>query len=316
MASKDVLISVVMPGLNCAGHVLRGVLSALEQSHGNLELLFVDNGSADDTLERLRQVSDSRLIVLQQPQRGVSRARNLAIRQARGEFVAFLDSDDTWHPQFLEKMLEALEAAPDAALAYCGWQNLGLPDGRSAPFVPPDFEPMDKVPELIRGCRWPIHAALTRTRFVRDAGAFDERLAVGEDFLLWMEIGCFHRVLRVPEVLAYYHHHEGEQATKNAVRSALQALEAKQAFLRRHPKVAARLGRRLSRDLAYGPLLELGLNRHWRGDLQTARPIFRRLMAAGYGQPADWKYMIPALLPLAWHRELTDRARRSAAKSP
>lgn len=295
-------VSIIMPCLNCAGHLTLSVRSVLDQTIANLELLFVDNGSTDTTLAKLEQITDPRLIILHQPEKGVSRARNLAIEKARGEYIAFLDSDDTWEPDFLEKMLSALNANPDAALAYCGWQNLGKPGRRGAPFLPPDYESADKIAHLLAGCRWPIHAALTRSEFIKVAGGFDENFAIGEDFLLWMEIGCFYTIVRVPEIMAYYHHHEGDQATKNKLRSALETLSVQQTFLKRHPAVFRQLGYKKVRDLTFGPLLKLGFDHYWRRELEIARPIFRRVMASAYGRPTEWKYMLPALLPLSWHR--------------
>lgn len=306
MTSPYPKVSVVMPCLNSSAHVLNSVNCVLTQTWNDLELLVVDNGSTDSTLDLLSGINDPRLRLLHQPQRGVSKARNLALKEAKGEFVAFLDSDDTWEPNFIAKTMEALQRHPEAALAYCGWQNLGLPGERGKPFVPRNYEVSDKQAYLIEGCRWPIHAALTRSEAIRRAGGFDERFAIGEDFLLWMEIGCFHPIVLVPEVLAYYLHHSGEQATKNKLRFALEAWEVRRHFLKRHPELAASLGSERVRHITHGPLLALGLQYYWKRDLEASRPIFRCLMKHGYGRSADWKYMLPALLPISWHRRLID----------
>jgi glycosyltransferase involved in cell wall biosynthesis len=294
-------ISIIMPCYNAAAHLPRSIASIQAQTFADWELIAVDDGSKDETLAWLHAQSDPRLRIHAQANAGVSAARNAGLGLARGEYIAFLDSDDTWEPVFLEKMLFALRSNPNAALAYCGWQNLGKPGRQSAPFLPPDYEITNKVENLLAGCRWPIHAALTRSRFINAAGGFNESFSIGEDFLLWMEIGCFHPIIRVPEMLVYYHHHAGDQATKNKLRSALETLSVKQIFIKRHSSVFRQLGRKQIRDLTFGPLLKLGFDHYWRRELDIARPIFRRIMASGYGSPAQWKYMLPALLPLSWH---------------
>lgn len=140
MNTTPPLISIIMPCLNGERHIQAAIDSVLAQTCDDFDLIVVDNGSTDRTSEILGSVNDPRLRVFTLPERGVSRARNRGLREARGTFIAFLDSDDTWSAEFLEKMHTALASDPKAVLAYCGWQNLGLPGPRGEPFVPPDYE--------------------------------------------------------------------------------------------------------------------------------------------------------------------------------
>lgn len=298
------LISVIMPCYNSAAHLSKSVGSVLSQTLPNWELIVVDDGSSDDTLAWLQAHAEPRLRIHAQTNQGVSAARNAGLRLARGEYIAFLDSDDTWEPDFLEKMLSALQANPGAALAYCGWKNVGLPGARGEPFIPPDYESPEKISDLIKGCRWPIHATLTRSQYVRAAGGFNESFTIGEDFLLWMEIGCFHPIVRVPEVLAYYHHHGGVQATKNKILAARETWKAQKFFIKNHPEIATRQGRQQIRKLIHGSLLEKGYEYYWQRDLEIARELFRLVMRSGYGGMRDWIYMLPSLLPYSAHSRL------------
>lgn len=300
---KTPLISIVMPCHNGAAHVAKSVLSVLGQTHKNFELIVIDDGSVDDSLKVLNSFEDQRVKVFSQPHSGVSRARNYGISKALGEYIAFLDSDDTWEASFLERMAASLELNPDAALAYCGWQNLGVEGGRGEPFIPPDYETPEKPALLLMENRWPIHAALTRSEFVRKAGGFDERFVIGEDYLLWLRIACFNSITRVSEVLAYYHHHGGVQATKDRMRHAKSWL-VKRTFLREFPGLARKLGRKKVREITHGSLLELGYVYYWKRDLPVARSIFRIVMRHGYGSIKDWIYMLPALLPRWLHNQL------------
>lgn len=293
-----------MPCYNAAAHLPASVGSVLAQTFADWELIAIDDGSNDATLNWLRAQTDPRLRTLSQENQGVSAARNVGLAQATGRYVAFLDADDTWDAHFLEKMLSTLRAHPDAVLAYCGWQNVGLPGGQGEPFVPPDYETPAKAETLFTGCRWPIHAVLVQSKAVLDAGGFDTHLKNAEDYALWLQVATTARIVRVPEVLAFYHFHSSGQASGSRGRAALQHWQAQQEYLFTHPALRATLGPSRIRTLTLGELLKRGYVCYWQRDLPAARQIFRGVMKHGYGALRDWKYMLPALLPLSWHSAL------------
>jgi GT2 family glycosyltransferase len=285
--------------------------SVLAQTCADWELIAVDDGSSDGTLAWLRAQTDPRIRVCSQPNRGVSTARNTGLAEARGRYVAFLDADDTWATDFLDKMVAALQGMPDAVLAYCGWQNLGLAGGRGEPFVPPDYENARKAETLFAGCRWPIHAALVEREAVLEANGFDPALKNAEDFALWLRVATAAPIVRVPEVLVYYHFHGGGQASGDHARAALQHWQVQRQYLAAHPELGATLGASRIRTLTSGELLKRGYECYWRRDLAAARLLFRTVMKQGYGTLADWKYMLPAWLPESWHRRLIGQRDRS-----
>ncbi|RNC69641.1 MAG: glycosyltransferase [Desulfuromonadales bacterium] len=316
MAAPVARISVVMPCHNAASHLLRGVASVLEQTYGSVELIVINDGSTDNSLDILGGIRDNRLKIINQPNRGVSAARNRGIAEATGDYVAFLDTDDAWRTDCLEKLHEALRSVPDAAVAYCGWQNVGLAGGRGEPYIPSDYEGADKVTKLLRGCPWPIHAALTRTVLLREVGGFDETMSHAEDYKLWLSLAGRSRIVRVPEVLAFYHFHGGAQATKNRERSALAEWRVKGDFLGSNDEMRRSLDGRAVRQLTDGMLLKRGFECYWDRDLASARGIFRKVMRTGYGTVSDWKYMLPSVLPIALHRafiSLFEGDKRTAA---
>lgn len=304
------LISIIIPCYNAEKHLQRSFGSVLGQTYPNWELIAVNDGSSDGTLDWLRSKQDQRVKVLSQNNRGVSAARNLGLQQATGQYVAFLDADDAWAPDFLAKMIAALEADDSIGLAYCGWQNVGLPGSRGAPFIPPDYEVPEKTALLLKITRWPIHAALTKLELVRDAAGFDERFVVGEDMLLWLDIGWRHKIVLVPEVLAFYHHHGGHQASKNRVRAAEQIRLVQDAFLARHPSAGAELGRAKVRELTDGALFERGVDAYWRRDLETARKLFRLSLRFGGFSVRNLRFILPALLPDKLYQFLVKTADR------
>lgn len=306
-AALNPTISIVMPCFNAVAHLPQSFASVFAQSFTDWELIAVDDGSVDGTLAWLHAQRDPRVRVLHQSNQGVSAARNAGLALAQGRYVAFLDADDTWAPDFLNKLYLALASRPVAVLAYCGWQNLGLPGGRGQPYVPPDHETPEKEVALFTECRWPIHAALVRRDALQKAGGFDRQLKNAEDFLLWLEVATPAPILRVPEVLAFYHFHGGPQASSHRARAALHHLGAQQTYLKRHPDFAARLGRTRRRKICYGGLLATAFECYWQRDLVTARILFRRALTAGYlGQKGELKYMLPAMLPISIHRMLLE----------
>ncbi|QBQ54499.1 glycosyltransferase [Nitrosococcus wardiae] len=310
------LISVIMPCYNGACYLKRAVSSVLEQHYQNVELIVINDGSTDNSLEILAEINDPRLKVISQQSQGVCAARNRGLALASGEYIAFLDVDDTWHPDCLNQLYMALQGEPQAALAYCGWQNVGLPGHRGEPFVPPDYEVHNKAEILLEGCRWPIHATLTKKEEILAAGQFDERFSTSEDYLLWLRIATFSKIVCVPEVLAFYHFHSGPQATKDVAGTALSRWSVKQTFLREHPEVLTQLGKCRIRELADGKLLEEGYACYWRRDLQAAHTIFRMVMKRGYGSLRDWKYMLPAWFPLTWYTSLIGFLEREDGSAP
>lgn len=303
-------VSIVMPCYNGERYILAAINSVLTQTFDDFELIVVDNGSTDLTTEILASVSDPRLRVLTMRERGVSRARNLGLTEARGTFIAFLDSDDTWGKEFLEKMHSVLVADSNAVLAYCGWQNLGLPGPRGEPFVPPDYENSDKAAILLGGCRWPIHACLTRHTAIIEAGGFNTHLTIAEDYLLWMEISGTGPIICVPEVLALYHHHDGVQATRNRALVALDTFRAKMLYLHRHPEITKLLGPEKIESLTWNMLIQQGTALHWQGDIENARPIFRKALLAGHGSLSAKLRMLPSMFPLNVHRAILATKKR------
>src|SRR5204863_1254026 len=114
-------VSVIMPCYDAAPYLKQAIESVLRQSYGNLELIFVDDGSNDGSVNIAADFAEhhpGRMTMLRTNRQGPYPARNVGLSRARGEFIAFLDADDYWAPDFVEKLHSAL-IATDAVLAYC-----------------------------------------------------------------------------------------------------------------------------------------------------------------------------------------------------
>ena len=295
------LISVIMPCFNAEKYLATSISSVINQSYSNWELIIINDGSTDNSLPVIKTFTDNRLRVINQSNTGVCKARNNGLITAHGKFIAFLDADDTWHTECLRKLYSALLIHSEAALAYCGWQNIGLSSNYCQPFIPPDYEIKNKLPLLFENCRWPIHACLTKKEYIVEAGLFDENLVTSEDFLLWLKIGTKYPIVRVPDVLAYYHFHSQHQATDNKAKTAINHWRAQKLFISLLPEYLETLSRNDIEKLMHGELLRRGYQCYWKRDLACARKIFKKVMLQGYGSLKDWKYMLPSLLPLRLH---------------
>lgn len=142
---KD-LVSVIIPTYNRANLIKRSAESVLNQTYSNLELIVVDDGSTDNTEEVVKSIDDNRVIYIKQSNQGACAARNNGIDHAKGEFIAFQDSDDVWHLDKLEKQVKCLKEK-GADVVVC--KNLQYVNGkpkRNVTIHNEGFIPKDKPP--------------------------------------------------------------------------------------------------------------------------------------------------------------------------
>ncbi len=176
-------VSVVVPTFQRREYVQRAVASVLAQTYEDFELIVADDGSTDGTREALTGL-DPRIRYEWQENRGVAAARNLALRLARGEIVAFLDSDDRWLPNHLSIVTDVLARHPEAVLvSTCpGYRLRGAAPSESA-------QPIDLLPSLLLGSQIGyVPCVAVRREALLVAGSFDERLPVWEDIDLWLRL--------------------------------------------------------------------------------------------------------------------------------
>ena len=297
------LISVIMPCFNSAKTLAASIASVFAQSYPTLELIVVDDGSNDNSLAILKKITNPRLKIFQQSHTGVSVARNKALTEANGSLIAFLDADDSWHPDCLLILFQTLQKQADAKLAYCGWQNIGLSAPQNRPFSPPDYETPEKALRLFENCRWPIHACLTYHSVISEAGGFNHQLTSSEDFLLWLKIAVNHKIVQTPEVLAFYHFH-ARQTTKNRAQTAINHLKAQQLFIKEHPKYSQQLGLKKLQKIMTAELLKKGFICYWERDLENSRLIFQQTLKFSPFNLNNCKYLLPTLLPLNLYKKL------------
>lgn len=179
------LVTVIMPAYNAARFIDKAIESVVSQSLSDWELLVIDDCSTDDTYYLASQYKDPRICVLRNEENsGVAKTRNRGIELAKGIHIAFLDSDDIWHPQKLQKQLEKMEAEK-ADLCYCAYEIIGLNGEKSrADYLVSEtarFEDILKVNYI------QCSAMLIRTQVVRkymfNTDFFHEDYILGLDIL-------------------------------------------------------------------------------------------------------------------------------------
>lgn len=185
-------VSVIIPAWNRAGTILEAIHSVLSQTFVSLEVIVVDDGSTDGTAAAVRERhgADPRVVLLSQANQGPAAARNAGIGRARGELIAFLDSDDLWDPEKLAAQVGHLDAHPVAGLTFCDArvQDERGPQARTR-FESKGFGGDCSLRGLVEA-RFPLctPSVLIRREALADAGGFDASFPCAEDWDLWIRL--------------------------------------------------------------------------------------------------------------------------------
>ena len=198
----DYLVSVVIPAYNPTTFLLEAIASASAQTHPNIEIILVNDGSdKPESLAVLEQASRLAGTYLEQPNRGLGAARNVGFRTAHGEFVVPLDADDLIEPAYIAECLTALEDS-DAAFAYTDFRVFGTETYQERPGEYNLYRLLDS--------NYLTYAALIRKHDWENSGGYDESLKCFgyEDWEFWLRLGARHRFGRyVPKSLFRYRKH-------------------------------------------------------------------------------------------------------------
>ena len=203
-------VSVIIPTHNYARFLGEAIDSALAQTLPPLEVIVVDDGSTDATPAVLAAYGD-RIRMIRQKNSGVAVARNAGIAAARGEYLAFLDSDDAWYPRKLELQMPRFDADPSLGLVHCGAETIDA-DGRTLGSSVDGMEGRvaEAMLRLDREVIYPQGSSIVvPKRIAEEIGGFDARLPPSEDWDFCYRIAARYPVGYVPEVLVRYRQHGG-----------------------------------------------------------------------------------------------------------
>lgn len=215
-ASAPPAVSIIIPVYNTAAFVADALDSVLAQTFSDYEVLVVNDGSPDtELLERELEPYSERIRYLRQENAGVSTARNNALAVARGRYVAMLDSDDRWHPEYLASQVAVLDADPSVHVVYPDALRFGGgPEQRYSEQYPVGGE--ITFGRVLARERQVYGGVTARMDAVVAAGMYDPELRMAEDFELWLRI--LHRGGRIvynDRVLAYYRYRPGSHTSSH-----------------------------------------------------------------------------------------------------
>jgi glycosyltransferase involved in cell wall biosynthesis len=252
------LISVLMAAYNAEDTLRESVESALAQDEERIELIVIDDGSRTHASEVLADLRDERLqLVRHAANRGLAAARNTGLARARAPFVAQLDADDLWAPDYASTVLPRFEN-PDVGLVYSNTRIIGHPANQELYIQDASVHPMDRFPKFAEQNPVPSLTAAMRTEAVRRVGGWARWLRMAPDYYLYARlIMAGWRFDYVDRPLAWYRWPEPERGMSyNRRAHELEELKLWLAFVMRHPRVPGprrqlrvRAGRELRRLL-------------------------------------------------------------------
>jgi glycosyltransferase involved in cell wall biosynthesis len=192
-------VSVILPTYNRGWVIGQAVASILDQTFTDFELIVVDDGSTDDT-EAIIAPFRHRLLLLKQTHQGVSTARNRGIDAARADLIAFLDSDDLWHPSKLARQVAFFNENHKALI--CQTEEIWIRNGRRVNPRRRHKKPSGMIFEpSLALCLVSPSAVMVRKTLLKEVGGFDESLPACEDYDLWLRVSCKHPVYLIDEAL-------------------------------------------------------------------------------------------------------------------
>lgn len=213
MIEKTVTVSVIIPTYNRAHTVSRAIQSVLNQTYQDFEIIVVDDCSTDNTEEVVKGFNDSRICYIRHEQnRGGSAARNTGIRIARGEYIAFLDSDDEWLPNKLAEQMRVFYSDRNCGAVYTDLLHV-CKDGHAE--VHKGYHPEGWILKdlLVTNVVGSASSVVVKRECFKVVGLFDEKLPSCQDWDMWIRIAKHYTFRSIPEPLVKYLWHQEQIST-------------------------------------------------------------------------------------------------------
>jgi glycosyltransferase involved in cell wall biosynthesis len=292
------LISVIIPVFNGEKTIKETIESVLNQTFSDLELIVINDGSFDSTLNILSRVRDPRLKIFSYPNAGLSASRNRGFSHACGEFVSFIDADDLWTPDKLEAQLKALEVNPQAAVAY-SWVDYIDSTGkffRSGNHITANGNIYERL--LIDNLLENGSNPLIRKQALAETGSFDRQMSAAEDWDMWLRLSARHHFVAVPKPQVLYRMSTNSLST-NVLRMEAAALQLIEKAFVEAPSSLQHLKKRSLATLYHYLTFKTLESPSARQNGLTAARFFWCAMKNDFSVLWQWKTMLKALFKVA-----------------
>lgn len=205
------LVSVIIPAYNAEKYIEETVFSVLNQTHKELDLIIVNDGSKDNTLAKLNQLKekDSRITVINKQNSGVCDSRNIGSEKAKGKFITFLDADDVWELTFIEESLNVFNSDSNIKAVYCKVQLINEKSEKIDEFIAAKtIQSSTDVLEWKKDYVASMGCTIYYTEVAKSAGCFDPRLSTAADQDYHLRVASITPIVGLNKVLFYYRIHE------------------------------------------------------------------------------------------------------------
>ena len=269
-------VSIIIPAFNQARFLAVAIDSALQQTYRDVEVIVVDDGSTDETRDIAARFGD-RITYVHQENTGLPGARNRGWRESGGEYLCFLDSDDFYHPEKVQRQVELLDADPQLGFVYC---DIVTTDeaGQPVPEQPSVNSPARQMSgnifqTLMMAGYFPPHTVMIRRSVLEAVGEFDPSLGGNADYELWLRASAAgHKACFIDERLAYYRTYPTSMS-KDGLHMIETRLAAFQKICRLHPDLAAQSIHHLQQSNQDLFLANAFLNQNWEGVMKKTGPL-------------------------------------------
>lgn len=244
-------ISVVIPAYNGSKTILETLDSLFKQTFTDFEIIVIDDGSTDNMVELLKQISDPRLRVISFTNGGLPVARNRGIDQAQGEFITFIDADDLWTPDKLETQYQALQAYPEAGVVY-SWTSF-IDENSNFLFA---WEPLyyqgDVYADLLQQNFISSGSnIMVRRQYIQAAGYFDPNLKSVEDWDYYLRLAALCPFAVVPKYQILYRRSLQSMTAKVDVMESANLIVIERAFQQAPERLKSLKNRTLAKTYQY-----------------------------------------------------------------
>jgi len=186
--NNEPLVSIIIPAYNAEGYIKRALKSALGQTYKNIEIVVIDDGSTDKTAQIVKLIYSPKIVYIYQENQGLGAARNNGIKASKGQYITFLDADDYYLSEKIEKQVEFLQNRPDDQVVYCDF--ISFYSKAPLKFLKKIHKKLsgDVLKYLLKSCFINPNTIMLKRQVLENVGLFNEQRYYPEDWKIWLDI--------------------------------------------------------------------------------------------------------------------------------